>query len=41
MIQDIESTFLPAERKSYVYILSNHKKAIYVGVTSDLEKRVW
>jgi putative endonuclease len=28
-------------RASYVYILANCSKAIYVGVTADLERRVW
>jgi putative endonuclease len=32
---------MPANNSSYVYILANHSKALYVGVTSDLEKRVW
>ena len=30
-----------AAQVSYVYILANRSKSIYVGVTSDLEKRVW
>ena len=30
------------ERYSYIYILSNQKNgALYIGVTSDLIKRVW
>lgn len=28
-------------RSSYVYMLANHSRALYVGVTSDLQKRVW
>ncbi len=27
-------------RQYYVYILTNHSRTLYVGVTSDLEKRV-
>jgi len=25
----------------YVYILSSHSRCLYIGVTSDLEGRVW
>ncbi|MBT4126482.1 MAG: GIY-YIG nuclease family protein [Chloroflexi bacterium] len=32
---------MSSKNRSYVYILSNHSKAIYIGVTSDLQRRVW
>jgi putative endonuclease len=30
-----------AEREYYVYILANKMRRLYVGVTIDLERRVW
>jgi len=29
------------DRRFYVYILSNISRTLYVGVTSNLERRVW
>ncbi len=29
------------DRNYYVYILSNKKRVLYIGVTNDLEKRIW
>ena len=28
-------------KAGYVYILSGHTRRLYIGVTSDLERRVW
>ena len=28
-------------KSGYVYILSGHSRTLYIGVTSDLEGRVW
>lgn len=28
-------------KTGYVYILSSHSRRLYIGVTSDLEGRVW
>jgi putative endonuclease len=31
-----------AEKRSYIYIMTNaHQTRLYVGVTSDLNRRVW
>jgi putative endonuclease len=30
-----------AERTFYVYILSSKSRRIYIGVTNNLERRVW
>src|SRR5215208_2856329 len=32
---------MSAEREYYVYILANKMRRLYVGVTNDLERRVW
>ena len=32
---------MSSQRTYYVYILSNISKTLYVGMTSDLERRVW
>ena len=32
---------MPAEREYFVYILANKMRRLYVGVTNDLERRVW
>jgi putative endonuclease len=32
---------LPAMKNSYVYILSNHARMLYIGITSDLRRRVY
>jgi putative endonuclease len=32
---------MPAERAYFVYILANKMRRLYVGVTNDLERRVW
>ena len=29
------------DKKAYVYILTNRSKTLYVGVTSNLERRIW
>jgi putative endonuclease len=29
------------EKAGYVYIMSSHSRRLYIGVTSDLEGRVW
>jgi putative endonuclease len=29
------------EKTGYVYILSSHSRRLYIGVTSNLEGRVW
>ncbi|MBI4837026.1 MAG: GIY-YIG nuclease family protein [Candidatus Portnoybacteria bacterium] len=28
-------------KQYYVYIITNHSKTLYIGVTSNLRKRVW
>lgn len=28
-------------KQYYVYILTNHSKTLYIGVTSNLQKRMW
>ena len=28
-------------KNGYVYILSSHSRRLYIGVTSDLEGRIW
>ena len=30
-----------SKRSYYVYVLSNYSKTLYVGLTNDLERRVW
>ena len=32
---------MPAERQYFVYILASKVRRLYVGVTNDLERRVW
>lgn len=32
---------MPAERTYYVYMLASKTRRLYVGVTNDLERRVW
>ena len=32
---------LPSMRTYYVYILASRSKALYTGVTNDLNRRVW
>ena len=32
---------MPAERKYYVYMLASRTRRLYVGMTNDLERRVW
>jgi putative endonuclease len=32
---------MPADREYFVYILANKMRRLYVGVTNDLERRVW
>ena len=32
---------MPAAREYFVYILANRMRRLYVGVTNDLERRVW
>jgi putative endonuclease len=29
------------EKTGYVYIMSSHSRCLYIGVTSNLENRVW
>ena len=40
LIQNIVQP-MPQHKRSYVYILANHSRSIYVGITFNLEKRVW
>lgn len=28
-------------KQYYVYIMTNHSKTLYIGITSNLKKRVW
>jgi len=37
----VENAWCPLEKKYCVYIMSNISKMLYVGVTNDLEKRVF
>jgi putative endonuclease len=32
---------MPAERQYYVYMLASRTRRLYVGMTNDLERRVW
>jgi putative endonuclease len=32
---------MPAERHYYVYMLASRTRRLYVGMTNDLERRVW
>jgi len=32
---------MPSEREYFVYILTSKTRRLYVGVTNDLERRVW
>jgi len=32
---------MPVERQYYVYMLASKTRRLYVGITSDLERRVW
>lgn len=37
-----KSYFQEVEKGGYVYIMTNkHKTVLYIGITSDLKKRVW
>lgn len=28
-------------KQYYVYIMTNHSKILYIGITSNLQKRIW
>ena len=32
---------MPGERQYFVYMLANKMRRLYVGMTNDLERRVW
>lgn len=32
---------MPASKTYYVYIMANQSRTLYVGLTSDIKKRVW
>jgi putative endonuclease len=41
-VQSLYNPFMPNEKTGYVYITANKRNGtIYIGVTSDLLKRIW